>query len=123
MNINELAEAVGETPRQIRYLIAEGFVEAPEGSRAKPDYGQRHLDAINRYQLLRERFKPSQIKALLESERQAGSGGRFALAPGIVLTVDPGALSPGSDPRAIGDLAAAVIENIIKHPKENSDAA
>ncbi|MCG7360605.1 helix-turn-helix domain-containing protein [Roseomonas sp. ACRSG] len=54
MTIIELAEAVGETPRQIRYLIAEGLIPGPEGSRARPDYGAVHVGGIRRYQALRQ---------------------------------------------------------------------
>ncbi|MFC7693151.1 MerR family transcriptional regulator [Paeniroseomonas aquatica] len=46
MNIIELAEVVGETPRQIRYLIAEGFIPNPDGSRARPEYRESHVEAI-----------------------------------------------------------------------------
>ncbi|MFC7557391.1 helix-turn-helix domain-containing protein [Pseudoroseomonas wenyumeiae] len=82
MTIIELAKAVGETPRQIRYLIAEGLIPGPEGSRARPDYGAVHVDGICRYQTLRqEGMKPSQVKALLEAERLRQDGGQFTLAP------------------------------------------
>ena len=124
MNINGAAAAVGETPRQIRYLIAEGFIPNPEGSRAKPDYRQIHADAIRRYQLLRKDYKPAQIKVLLEAERLVRDGEQIALAPGVILTVAPKLLDPNAQPRAIGDLVAAALEAIIKHlSKETPDAA
>lgn len=124
MNINELAEAVGETPRQIRYLIAEGFVPNPEGSRTRPKYGQAQLDAVRRYQGLREHHRPAEIKALLEAEKLVQQGGSVVLAPGVVLTIDPGALAPNTKPRDIGAIAAAAIANVLKHKsKETPDAA
>ena len=50
MKIGELASLSGVTERQIRFLIAEGFVPAPRGGRANADYGDDHLTAIRRYQ-------------------------------------------------------------------------
>jgi DNA-binding transcriptional MerR regulator len=123
MNINELVEAVGETPRQIRYLIAEGFVPNPEGSRARPNYQAVHLDAVRRYQRLRQNYKPAQIKALLEAERLMRDGKRIALAPGVLLSIDPNALDPGMQPRAVGDLAAATLDAILQHRNRGTSNA
>jgi DNA-binding transcriptional MerR regulator len=124
VNITELAEAVGETPRQVRYLIAEGFIPAPAGSRARPNYGPDHETAIRRYQRLRQDYKPTQIKALLEADRLARDGWQTVLAPGVVLSVSPALLDPGTQPRAIGDLAAAAFAAILQRlAKETSDAA
>lgn len=125
MTITELAEAVSETPRQIRYLIAEGLIPGPEGSRARPDYGDRHVDGIRRYQALRrEGMKPSQVKALLEAERLRQDGGRFELAPGVVLSIDLNRLDPDTPPRAIGDLAAAALTHLLQQSqKDTSNAA
>jgi DNA-binding transcriptional MerR regulator len=125
MTIIELAEAVGETPRQIRYLIAEGLIPGPEGSRARPDYGTVHVDGIRRYQALRQRgMKPSQVKALLEAERLRQDGGQFTLAPGVVLSIDLNQLDPKTPPRAIGDLAAAALTHLLQHAKKDTpDAA
>lgn len=59
-----------EEARLIRYLIAEGLIPGPEGSHARPDYGERHVEGIRRYQALRQDgVKPSQLKALLEAWR------------------------------------------------------
>lgn len=125
LNIHELAEAVGETPRQIRYLIAEGIIPSPAGSRTRPEYGQAQLDAVRRYQALRGRgMKLSEIRALLLTEHLARDGGEFALAPGVVLTIDPALLPPEIRPQDIGDLARAALEHVLEHrTKETSDAA
>jgi DNA-binding transcriptional MerR regulator len=125
VTIIELAEAVGETPRQIRYLIAEGLIPGPEGSRARPDYGAVHVQAIRRYQALRqEGMKPSQVKALLEAERLRQDGGQFTLAPGVVLSIDLNRLDPKTLPRAIGDLAAAALTHLLlQTQKDTPDAA
>jgi DNA-binding transcriptional MerR regulator len=125
MTIIELAEAVAETPRQIRYLIAEGLIPGPEGSRARPDYGVVHVEGIRRYQVLRqEGMKPSQVKALLEAERLRRSGGRFTLAPGVVLSIDLTKLDPSIDPRDVGKLAAAALTHLLQQTqKDTPDAA
>ncbi|MCG7363735.1 helix-turn-helix domain-containing protein [Roseomonas sp. ACRSG] len=117
--------AVRETPRQIRYLIAEGLIPGPEGSRARPDYGDRHVEGIRRYQALRqEGMKPSQVKALLEAERLRQDGGQFTLAPGVVLSINLHQLDPNTAPREIGKLAAAALTHLLQQSqKDTSDAA
>ena len=86
MKIGELAERTGTTPRQVRFMIAEGFVHAPRGGRANADYGEDHLAAVNRYLRLRELgFPPAAITVLLQS----GAGAPFPVAPGITLVVTP----------------------------------
>ncbi|MCG7360554.1 helix-turn-helix domain-containing protein [Roseomonas sp. ACRSG] len=125
MTIIELAEAVAETPRQIRYLIAEGLIPGPDGSRARPDYGTVHVDGIRRYQALRqEGMKPSQVKALLEAERLRQDGGQFTLAPGVVLSIDLQQLDPKTSAPEIGKLAAAALTHLQQQTqKDTSDAA
>jgi DNA-binding transcriptional MerR regulator len=121
VTITELAEATGETPRQIRYLIAEGLIPGPAGSRARPDYSDAHVDGIRRYQALRQQgLKPSQVKALFEAEQLLRDGGQFALAPGVVLSIDLSLLEPGTDPRAIGDLAAAALTHLLQPTKKDA---
>lgn len=124
LNITELADAFGETPRQIRYLIAEGFIPAPGGSRTKPEYGDEHVAAIARYKTLRRDYRPGQIKVLLDVERQVAKGGPITLVPGVTLTILPDLLRHDTEPRAVGDLAAAALENVLKIiARENTDAA
>jgi hypothetical protein len=126
LNIQELAEAVGQTCRQIRYLIAEDIVPGAQGSRAQPDYGQVHIDALRRYQDMRRRdHKPSEIKVMLQAERIASVGGRFALAPGVMLVVDRALLEEDLRPGEVGDLAAAILRCLATnhHETETPDAA
>ena len=54
MHIRELTAETGTTERQVRYLIAEGFVPAPRGGRSNADYGEDHVAAIRRYGRLRD---------------------------------------------------------------------
>jgi MerR family transcriptional regulator, copper efflux regulator len=85
MHIRELTAHTGVAERQVRYLIAEGFIPPPRGGRAHADYGEDHVAAIDRYARLRDLgFPPAAIKLLL----QAREGAPFPVAPGITL-VDP----------------------------------
>lgn len=93
MNIRELASASQTTERQIRYLIAEGFVPPPSGGRAHAVYGGEHLAAIERFSRLRSQgFPPAAIKLLL----QASAGTQLPVAPGLALLLDPQLLGSGA---------------------------
>jgi len=86
MTMRELTKITGYTARQVRYLIAEGFVPSPEGGRANAEYGEVHVSAVKRYQLLREAgFSPASIRLLMKSQ----TGVPFQVIPGISLMVDP----------------------------------
>ena len=88
MTLRELTEVVGVAPRQIRYMIAEGFVPPPDGGRANASYGEKHVEAIQRYMRLRERgFTPASIRVLLETG--------IRVAPGITLVVEPELIESG----------------------------
>ena len=94
MNIRDLAAKTGLAERQIRYLIAEGFIPAPSGGRANADYGEPHVAGIQRYMRLRELgFPPAAIKLLLD----AGEGAPFVIAPGVTLVIDPVHIGTGKD--------------------------
>ena len=102
MKLAELMERTDVAERQVRYLIAEGFVPAPRGGRAHAEYDDEHVVAIRRYTRLRELgFPPAAIKLLL----QARQGAPFPVAPGITLVIDPELLASG---KAVGPLVAAV---------------
>lgn len=111
MHIRELSELTGTPERQIRYMIAEGFVPPPSGGRAHADYGEDHVTAIRRYALLRQHgFPPQAIKVLLAS----GTSVPFPVAPGIVLHVDPliigsGATDAGSLARRVNDVLSDIL--------------
>ena len=94
MNFRELVNTVGVTPRQVRYMISEGFVPPPTGGRAYAVYDGDHLDAIQRYVRLRELgFTPASIKVLL----QAKKGVPFPVEDGITLVVSPELISTEKD--------------------------
>ena len=94
MNIHKLTSLTRTPERQIRYLIAEGFMPPPRGGRANAEYGKDHVTAIRRYTRLRELgFPPAAIKLLLEGRQ----GVPFPVAPGITLVFDPDLLGSGAD--------------------------
>jgi MerR family copper efflux transcriptional regulator len=114
MKIRELIALTGVAERQVRYLIAEGFVPAPHGGRSNADYGEEHVEAIRRYSKLRDLgFPPAAIKLLLE----AREGAPFPVAPGLTLVVDPDLLGSGAD---IGPLVARITALLTDLLKETS---
>ncbi len=111
MKIGELAALTGVAERQVRYLIAEGFIPAPRGGRANADYGEAHVAAIGRYSRLRDLgFPPAAIKLLLE----ASEGAPFAVAPGITLVVDPDLLGSGIDAGPLIERIATLLSDLMR---------
>jgi DNA-binding transcriptional MerR regulator len=108
MRMNELTDLTGIAERQVRYLIAEGFIPPPRGGRANADYGEDHVAAIQRYVRLRDLgFPPAAVKLLL----QAREGAPIPVAPGITLVVDPDLIGSGAD---VGDLAERIVTLLSK---------
>ncbi len=116
MHIKELIARTGVAERQVRYLIAEGFIPAPRGGRATADYGDDHVTAIERYTRLRDLgFPPAAIKLLL----QAGVGAPFPVAPGVTLVIDPNLLGSGT---SVAPLVGRIRDILIDLMKEPSHA-
>jgi MerR family copper efflux transcriptional regulator len=111
MHLREILKKTGITERQARYLIAEGFVPPPRGGRSNADYGDDHVEAINRYQRLRDLgFPPAAIKLMLES----GEGVPFPVAPGVSLVVSPHLLGSGSDPAPLIRAVSSLLTKALK---------
>jgi DNA-binding transcriptional MerR regulator len=111
MHLREILKKTGITERQARYLIAEGFVPPPRGGRSTADYGDDHVEAINRYQRLRDLgFPPAAIKLMLES----GEGVPFPVAPGVSLVVSPHLLGSGTDPAPLLRAVETLLTDIMK---------
>ena len=78
MTLRELTSLTGIAERQIRYLVAEGFMPAPRGGRAHAEYGEDHVAAIGRYMALRRTgLLPSAIKLLLDGARGCANEREF----------------------------------------------
>ncbi len=111
MNLRELAKLTGTPERQIRYMIAEGFVPPPSGGRALADYGDDHVAAIRRYLSLRQQgFPPQAIKVLIAG----GTTAPFPVQPGITLQVDPDLLGQPMDQHALLDRLKELVGAVFK---------
>ncbi|MDX2308300.1 MAG: helix-turn-helix domain-containing protein [Hyphomicrobium sp.] len=117
MKLRELSTLTGEPERQIRYMIAEGFVPPPSGGRATADYGEEHVAAIRRYASLRQQgFPPQAIRVLIHG----GMSAPFPIAPGIALHVDPDAVGQRQDIEVLLDRISRALHTVFREP---SDAA
>src|SRR5208337_1759250 len=119
MNIRELTARTGLAERQIRYLIAEGFIPPPRGGRANADYDDDHVAAITRYTRLRDLgFPPAAIKLLLET----GEGAPFPVAPGLTLVIDPKLLGSGAPAGPIIDSIRRLLVDLLEGPAHADDS-
>jgi MerR family copper efflux transcriptional regulator len=115
MNIRELTAATGIPERQVRYLIAEGFMPPPRGGRSNADYGDDHVIAIRRYTRLRELgFPPAAIKILIEARQ----GAPFPVAPGITLVIDAALVGSGRDVGPILDRIRKLLGDVLEESKD-----
>ncbi len=118
MHIRELTARTGIAERQVRYMIAEGFIPPPRGGRANADYGEDHVAAIDRYTRLRDLgFPPAAIKLLL----QAREGAPFPVAPGITLVVDPKLLASGTPVQSTIESIQRLLTDLFKEPAHVHD--
>jgi DNA-binding transcriptional MerR regulator len=118
MNIRELTARTGLAERQIRYLIAEGFIPPPHGGRANADYDEDHVAAIIRYTRLRDLgFPPAAIKLLL----QTSEGAPFPVAPGLTLVIDPKLLGSGTPVAPVVDSIRKILTDLLEEPAHARD--
>jgi MerR family transcriptional regulator, copper efflux regulator len=118
MNIRELAARAGLAERQIRYLIAEGFIPPPHGGRANAWYDEDHVAAITRYVRLRDLgFPPAAVKLLLQNSE----GAPFPVAPGITLVIDPKLLGSGMPADPVIDSIRCLLADILEDPAHADD--
>jgi DNA-binding transcriptional MerR regulator len=115
MNMRELTALTGIPERQVRYLIAEGFIPPPRGGRANAEYGEDHVGAIRRYTRLRELgFPPAAIRLLIDAKE----GAPFPVAPGITLVVAPNVFGSG---KKIGPLVKRIqdlLTELLRNPAD-----
>lgn len=110
LKFDDLVRLSGTTPRQIRYLIAEGFVPPPTGGRTYATYSDIHVTAIRRYDRLRSLgFPPAAIRLLLE----AREGIPVPIADGLTLVVAPDLIGRGGDVAGMAAKAAAKVEELL----------
>lgn len=122
MKFDDLVKATGVTPRQIRYLISEGFVPPPSGGRTYATYSDLHVTAIRRYQRLRSLgFPPAAIHLLLD----AREGIPVPIANGLTLVIAPELIGNGGDVAGITARAVAKIEELLAQevPSERKQTA
>ena len=113
MNIRELTARTGLAERQIRYLIAEGFIPPPRGGRANADYDEDHVAAIIRYTRLRDLgFPPAAIKLLLQTRE----GAPFPVASGVTLVLDPKLLGSGTPVEPIIHSIRRLLTDLLEEP-------
>lgn len=114
MKFDELVHVTGVVPRQIRYLIAEGFVPPPTGGRTYASYGDDHVEAIRRYERLRELgFPPAAIRLLLD----AGEGIPVPIVPGLTVMIAPELIGSGIEAASVAVKVAAAIEELLSKEK------
>jgi len=107
-SIDELSTLAGVSPRTVRYYIAEGLLERPEGEKRGAHYLRRHLEQL----LLIRRWTEAGLSLERISELVAGAPedpprrapppgsievwSRVTVADGLELQIEPGraALSP-----------------------------
>lgn len=120
MHIRDLMDRTGVAERQIRYLIAEGFMPAPRGGRSNAEYGEDHVAAVARYMRLKELgFPPAAIRLLLTAE----SGVPFPVAPGVTLVVSPDLMASGKEAAPLIERVARTLTRILKEPPHASSAS
>ena len=111
MNINELATRSGAAERQIRYMIAEGIVPSPRGSRSQPDYGDDHVAAIQRYLAFRALgFPPAAIRLLGDKDELVA----LPIIDGLSLLIDPRLVGQKLDVPAIVSRLTATLKQLQK---------
>lgn len=119
MKFDALVAATGVAPRQVRYLIAEGFVPPPRGGRTYATYGQDHVTAIVRYERLRGLgFPPAAIRLLLD----AREGVPVPVVDGITLVIAPDLIGSGVDRALILAKIEASLSTILAQEPAASDA-
>jgi DNA-binding transcriptional MerR regulator len=109
MDIHEFTALVGETPRQIRFLIAEKFMPSPTGGRAHAQYGPEHVEAVHRYRQLRSRYSPAQIKLMMSAYSPKLL---LPVAPGVELLLDRSLLGPRISAEKIADRVRQVLSEL-----------
>jgi DNA-binding transcriptional MerR regulator len=117
-SIDELSTLAGVTPRTVRYYIAEGLLDRPEGEKRGAHYIERHLQQLLQIRrwteagLSLERIRELRAGASDDPPpRRARPGSvevwsRITLADGVELQVEPG--RAGLSPEQVRSLVRSV---------------
>ena len=93
MTMKQLEEATGQPARNIRYLIAKGIVPEPVGETRWAHYGEEHVRAVSVYLETKQASRPEAIRARIEmASAPPVVPTIYEVAPGVTLSVLPGAL-------------------------------
>lgn len=113
MTLQELSDALGVPPRQIRFMITEGCVPAAMATgRAADAYNEKHLMAGRRYIAMHKLgIKPAAIKVLMAFGEALPIFQGFGLELRIDPSVDPETIDPDE---AIDALSQALREHLLK---------
>ena len=108
MKLDQLATITDATVRQIRFLIAEGFVPSPDGGRTYASYDDKHVRAIRRFQRLKALgFPNAAIRILLD----AREGVPIPVVEGVTLIVASELIGGDLDVGVVGlDAAGLQVE-------------
>lgn len=134
MNMAAFSKLVGAAPRQVRYLVAEGILPPPTGGRTNAQYGDRHLEAYQRYQALaRPRdeggpgLKLSQIKMLPEFANGFRPVLRVDVRPGVLIEINADQVTglPSTDQlaREIAEALESAARRALTSDKDENDAS
>lgn len=114
MELDALIAAVGDerlNPRFVRFLISEGILPPPGGSRTRPDYGADHERRCRAYFFLRDHgFSVEQIRLLAAGDAEGAYP--VAIAPGVILHLNPGNFATPPDPDAIARSIAVALRHL-----------
>ena len=101
-SIDELSTLAGVTPRTVRYYIAEGLVDRPEGEKRGAHYLRRHLEQLLRIRRWTDAgLSLDRVRELMAgapedpAPRRAAPGSvevwsRVTVADGLEVQVEPG---------------------------------
>ncbi len=113
MKIDELAATTEATVRQIRFLIAEGFVPSPDGGRTYASYDDKHVRAIRRFQRLKALgFPNAAIRILLD----AREGTPIPIAEGITLVIATDLIGSDVDVEPLVERTAQRLRAVLGKP-------
>jgi DNA-binding transcriptional MerR regulator len=109
--LSELAEAVGVTPRTVRYYVQRGLLPAPPFKGPDTVYGEEHLLRLKAIRVLQARFlpldaiqvelarlTPEALQALAEAEPSGPPAGPPPALPAPAPVSPPEPASPSASP-------------------------